>query len=993
MSGSDVGNGAMNALDGGSGGGFGGGLTPAALDANNRPYVTLTSGQSYGSGTSIPVSFLATSQTWVFKLSGNATGNMKMLLQVTTTLGTSSCSAGSSVVSNGSGTTWTILAGGNCRTQLTFPANTTSSPNFIFQDAAYAANSPKPILVPLQYETRYDNGEYWMDEYVNKLKGMNLKTLRDWSWQSQSSQFTNASDWANRTPLTASGWANDRWMPTLWAGSISYASSNGDQYTATCSSPCTVGSSAWQDGEVIQGSIGTASSANPTVSAAAAASSSSTATCNNATAGWVCLTVSSTTGVVTGQDVYIAGVNGTVEANGRQTVTVSDSTHLALQNVPFVNGFVGTGANVISLQYLTVTGKSGGAVPIATSSCSNSSSSGSLATANTTFVYIAALKVLCATAGGITFNVPLEAQAALANAVKTNLWVVLPVFSNANYASSAGALLASTLSPGLRAYCEWSNEMGFPGTNQYVAGFLSGQYLGIGVGLGYSSLRSRTLCSGSTGSMLSGWTGAGRSASDFVSTQMWQAFGDSTVTSNQLSGSLLSPTNNKNLCVFLGGTFSGTCSGAPDYSTVGNRSVDKANTGGYASYISGESYRGSQGYSGITASGISQLASIQSLTAAGSTAAANAIIDQDLRIGYGNIATVSSVSGTTINVTQTYSVNQTIAFTVSGGTLASWGLVPNKAYAVKTATGSQITIAASVGGTAISMTTGTGTLSVGNFISPGSTPSLLVLASQVYQNAGNFNSRPGWQGVAASFNGVGGRSANLRIESYEGGPEMVGPTVSVCTTMGLTTSATVTFNTTSGPGTQAVNWTSNGFQNNDRVSFSSSGTMPGGVNSGRDYLVKNVATNSLDLAGPIGTNGAQSVSPAPYFYGTTVITPSTTGSGTITGTVCRGLDSALENYKNDPLFAAFTTDSYNQLMGTDTNQPMTFGLMANSQTPSQFLLGGASQWSIGRVDAISTTYQSYNGIAAFVGKLNFLLKRDFDPASNDNSPMFSEKAA
>jgi hypothetical protein len=40
----------------------------------------------------------------------------------------------------------------------------------------------------------------------------------------------------------------------------------------------------------------------------------------------------------------------------------------------------------------------------------------------------------------------------------------------------------------------------------------------------------------------------------------------------------------------------------------------------------------------------------------------------------------------------------------------------------------------------------------------------------------------------------------------------------------------------------------------------------------------------------------------------------------------------------------------------------------------------------------STPYQFYNGIATY-NQTNWLLKRDIDPASNDNNPMWLEKAA
>jgi hypothetical protein len=59
--------------------------------------------------------------------------------------------------------------------------------------------------------------------------------------------------------------------------------------------------------------------------------------------GIVRLGVNATSGVVTGDTVVVAGITGTVEANGNWTATVIDPTHLELQGCVFHNAYVSGG--------------------------------------------------------------------------------------------------------------------------------------------------------------------------------------------------------------------------------------------------------------------------------------------------------------------------------------------------------------------------------------------------------------------------------------------------------------------------------------------------------------------------------------------------------------------------------------------------------------------------------------------------------------------------
>lgn len=78
-----------------------------------------------------------------------------------------------------------------------------------------------------------------------------------------------------------------------------------------------------------------------------------TAAANNG-AGLIRLTVSSTTGYLTGSGETVYGVTGTTEANGRWGITVIDATHIDLQGSAFVNtyisgGTIGGGLEAIAL--------------------------------------------------------------------------------------------------------------------------------------------------------------------------------------------------------------------------------------------------------------------------------------------------------------------------------------------------------------------------------------------------------------------------------------------------------------------------------------------------------------------------------------------------------------------------------------------------------------------------------------------------------------------
>lgn len=66
-------------------------------------------------------------------------------------------------------------------------------------------------------------------------------------------------------------------------------------------------------------------------------------------AGAIELTVGSTAGLTSGEQIAVTGVNGTTEANGTWTINVVDGTHITLVGSTFTNAYVSGGSVVSSL--------------------------------------------------------------------------------------------------------------------------------------------------------------------------------------------------------------------------------------------------------------------------------------------------------------------------------------------------------------------------------------------------------------------------------------------------------------------------------------------------------------------------------------------------------------------------------------------------------------------------------------------------------------------
>jgi hypothetical protein len=113
-----------------------------------------------------------------------------------------------------------------------------------------------------------------------------------------------------------------------------------------------------------------------------------------------------------------------------------------------------------------------------------------------------------------------------------------------------------------------------------------------------------------------------------------------------------------------------------------------------------------------------------------------------------------------------------------------------------------------------------------------------------------------------------------------------------------------------------------------------------------------------------------------------------------TGALCSAeIASAIVTWKNDVASNATQQLYFNQFMGRDANMIATFGLMLNAKAPAQLTLSCSVDYAL--VNGClpnSPVFETYNGFGTF-SLQNFLLKRDINPASNDNDPMWLEKAA
>jgi len=379
---------------------------------------------------------------------------------------------------------------------------------------------------------------------------------------------------------------------------------------------------------------------------------------------------------------------------------------------------------------------------------------------------------------------------------------------------------------------------------------------------------------------------------------------------------------------------------------------------------------------------------------AGNMTAAIAAVDDDIRRGRTNIQSVS-FSGTTFTTPAAhgFTVPTRIIFQADGGTLPS-GLIEGQMYSVNSTSTSgcpgavicNFTMLAygvdgATTGTAVNGgTPGTGTLTVGANRN-GTNLQKLAIAWHLP-----------WETVARNLDAGGTRCTTskaacwpqaygpVKIGQYEGNLEPKAPiNPSSCTTMGVTTTTPA-----------VVNFTANTGGSNLQSATNGSSLVPGMTVTGTD-----MAANTY-----ITTSSGGGLSPTSFSLNQNS-TGSTVGASlTATDTCTSQAYRSVLGWKQDNMSASLVKAYYAQANGTDPTMQPTFGYMNHFTYGSWLvLMGGLNRggdYAMVPVDdfysALTQKFKTYDGFKNYQG-FPFLLKRDLDPASNDNDPMWLEKAA
>lgn len=585
--------------------------------------------------------------------------------------------------------------------------------------------------------------------------------------------------------------------------------------------------------------------------------------------------------------------------------------------------------------------------------------------------------------GGIASGMPIEAQVQLANTIPCDLWSNLPTWATDDYATNWGAYVGGNLQSNLNFYPE-------PGNETWNSQFFANSFMNVrGQALGfttsgttlrppydYHGLRFKQIVN----DIAAVWPGGA------ASSRLRPAMGVITVPaftgstqSFRLEGSdLTTIVGNSSYCIFTGGTWNGSsCSGGANWNVAPNRPIDAAYAVSIAPYVGGTNLLCGPDISlacAVTANNGPFYQALINAWEGGNTATAIGLVDNDIRQGLTNVQTVTA-SGTTFTTPLSHgftAASTNIAFTVSGGT--SYSGVPtysptnqSAVYQVDTTpTATTFTMKTYAGGVVTGAdinagSAGSGTLSVGR-MSGNSMLSSVTLAL------------PYTEALAERYNGGAGGSrpvgmGPLMSLAYEANLEPQGPqTFAQCTTLGVTYPSPTTINITANEHTTMVL---------DGIA-STAGILAGmtvtGTNIPAGTIVTIVNAASLVIS-QAATNTASGVSIAAT-------------ANCITDTA-----QSILAWKNDPLAAQTEWDYMKQFMGTYQGAA-NFGLMTYSQGGAQLVNMGGGVYGFLPNSSLTSPivpFQMYNGFHSF--NTNWLLKRDLDPASNDNDPIWLEKAA
>lgn len=290
----------------------------------------------------------------------------------------------------------------------------TADDSFIFSITATSA-SPNHIhnvrICHVNEEALLDSGEVFRPDFLALMEQVGVIRFLDYQ-RANGSQITA---WSERCPTTYWSYYDDQY-PTGILDVLATYSTATMTYTAGVSSFSLVDKAK---------AIIKFDTDQPGFTVSGAASG---------TGAVIRLTVSSTTNIVTGNVVFIRDVGGLSAANGVQTVTVIDGTHLELQGTTFAATYTSGGEGQVEVK-LNVNGTGakymrqigGSRVVFSFDNYYHND------TNYTCAVYDATLDVFCcATAHfntkGIQTGFPPELMVSLCNKVNAHPWAVWPVY-------------------------------------------------------------------------------------------------------------------------------------------------------------------------------------------------------------------------------------------------------------------------------------------------------------------------------------------------------------------------------------------------------------------------------------------------------------------------------------------------------------------------------------------------------------------------------------
>jgi hypothetical protein len=715
-------------------------LNPATLDNDGYPVSTTAAAMILTM--QIPVLWQDPSVQWVLKSTGTRTLKVDTDGKAVTVVGTPT-----GAVTGGSNSAMTV-AGTAFRVVFTFGDVRASRILNLPAGNFYASGSGDLILCRVADESSVDAGGVYNQAYLDMYgqNGLNVACLRTMAPQfvGTNNACTQA-QWRYRPPVTGISYHRAYFQKGAWAGTATGT----DQYTVSAATDTNL--SGYDIGELIQFKATNASNALISITGTASNGGNVQVACN------------STATLSASQKVYIGIVNGTVEANGLQTIlTIDDATHFTI-NVPFVHAF-SAGSAYVGTATLTVTGKPGGSATKPIISVSGQPIGGygigSIgAGSNVTLIYNNILDawLFDNSNGGITGGWPIETQVSLCNSLGCDIWVCLPPLGSAADWQSVASYVSSNLSTSSSGYFEFANEVGWnPGSTFQVLASSIGKLFGFAGSFPYDSYYA-VYTKIAMEAVTAGW-GVRSGLKRVIAIQT----APPSPKTNRLNGAECVTGN----AVYNAFTANAGNPGGRNFNVAPNKPIDACEILGIAPYIDGANLRNTS----IVGWGAREKTALQAIADAwnaGTADAALQLIDNEIRKGITNSQTVTIGGDFKTFTGSSPFISAGVGYWVlvfsSTGTMPT-NLTAGQPYYGVNPSGNTTQISLTLGGAAISgISGGTGTLTC---VRLGGGPASTLLNY-------SFDFYPVIEAIAASYdterNGRG--QALLSVQAYEGGLE------------------------------------------------------------------------------------------------------------------------------------------------------------------------------------------------------------------------------